>query len=396
MQVYVVSIKSAIFIFPILAALLTLPYAIHRYRKYGSIMMLRVAIVYSFVFYLICAYFLVILPLPPIFEVANYTTPFTQLQPFAFVEEIRQVYQSSDSFRTTIQNPLFFTVAFNVLLCFPLGVYFRYYFNFSFTKTILCIFLISLSFELIQLSGLLGIYPRPYRLFDVDDLIVNTFGGMVGYVFAPLFSYFLPSRDHLDELSYYKGISVSAGRRCMALFIDLCITLVCTGCIAWILHQQTQVQIHIDLLNAWICAVMLLEVILPLFLHGQTIGKRIVKITLKQQEEKQVRWFQILYHYGFLYLLFLPLPYYAYFYISEVFQESKALLLNESILLFLIVIFYFLNFIQSIATLMNESCIPLYSKPWKLHNVSTLKTQPEKEEETIDLMNKSKQESETM
>ena len=32
-----------------------------------------------------------------------------------------------------------------------------------------------------RLTGLLGIYEHPYRLFDVDDLIVNTLGAMVGF-----------------------------------------------------------------------------------------------------------------------------------------------------------------------------------------------------------------------
>lgn len=44
---------------------------------------------------------------------------------------------------------------------------------------------LSLVFELTQLSGLFGLYPRPYRLADVDDLMTNTLGGMVGYWLRP-------------------------------------------------------------------------------------------------------------------------------------------------------------------------------------------------------------------
>lgn len=43
-------------------------------------------------------------------------------------------------------------------------------------KTIGVVFLISLSFETIQLLFNLGV-------FDVDDLILNTLGGAIGYVF---------------------------------------------------------------------------------------------------------------------------------------------------------------------------------------------------------------------
>ena len=67
-------------------------------------------------------------------------------------------------------------------MLFPLGIYLRYYFRQGFLQTVRWGFLVSLSIELLQLSGLLFIYPRPYRLFDVDDLITNTLGAALGYI----------------------------------------------------------------------------------------------------------------------------------------------------------------------------------------------------------------------
>ena len=55
----------------------------------------------------------------------------------------------------------------------PFGVYLRYYFCYHWRKTLQLSFLLSLFFELTQLSGLYFVYPGSYRLFDVDDLIVN-------------------------------------------------------------------------------------------------------------------------------------------------------------------------------------------------------------------------------
>ena len=66
MSVYLIPIQTALLLFPFLAAVITLPYSIVQYRKYGSVLPIRVLLVYSFIFYLLCAYFLVILPLPPI------------------------------------------------------------------------------------------------------------------------------------------------------------------------------------------------------------------------------------------------------------------------------------------------------------------------------------------
>jgi hypothetical protein len=58
-------------------------------------------------------------------------------------------------------------------------------------KVLLISFLTSLFFEISQLSALFGIYPCPYRLFEIDDLITNTSGAMLGFL---IFKYlrFLP------------------------------------------------------------------------------------------------------------------------------------------------------------------------------------------------------------
>ena len=61
---YLNSIKAAMLFFPVLALLITLPYMIINYRKYGSVNKLRTLILYSFILYLLTIYLLVILPLP--------------------------------------------------------------------------------------------------------------------------------------------------------------------------------------------------------------------------------------------------------------------------------------------------------------------------------------------
>lgn len=64
MGVYPEVIRQALIMFPFLAFLITLPYMIYNYRKYGSVLGIRILVVYSFALYLLCIYFLVILPLP--------------------------------------------------------------------------------------------------------------------------------------------------------------------------------------------------------------------------------------------------------------------------------------------------------------------------------------------
>ncbi|MFQ7537895.1 MAG: VanZ family protein [Clostridium sp.] len=175
MSVYLIPLQSALLLFPFLAAIITLPYIIIQYRKYGSILPIRVLIVYSFIFYLLCAYFLVILPLPPIEEVASYTKPVMQLIPFASLKEFTMnsslIWNDPSTYLTALNEPSLYLILFNILLTIPFGIYLRYYFQCGWKKTLLFTFLLTLSFECLQLSALFGIYPRPYRLFDVDDLI---------------------------------------------------------------------------------------------------------------------------------------------------------------------------------------------------------------------------------
>ena len=155
--------------------------------------------------------------LPPMEEVASYTKPIMQLIPFASLKEFTMnsslIWNDPATYLTALNEPSLYLIIFNILLTVPFGVYLRYYFQCSWKKTLLCTFLLTLSFECLQLSALFGYYPRPYRLFDVDDLITNTLGGMLGYAITPVFAHFLVSRSRMDEKAYDRGRSVSPLRR---------------------------------------------------------------------------------------------------------------------------------------------------------------------------------------
>lgn len=70
MSAYITPIKVALLVFPFLALAISMIFFVIQYRKYGRFILSRALVLYSFVFYLLCAYFLVILPLPSIEEVA--------------------------------------------------------------------------------------------------------------------------------------------------------------------------------------------------------------------------------------------------------------------------------------------------------------------------------------
>ena len=84
---YIISIKTAILVFPFIALLFSIPFILHQYHKYGSINPFRVLIVYSFILYMITIFFLVILPLPERNEVV-YKPNMIKLIPFGFVNDL--------------------------------------------------------------------------------------------------------------------------------------------------------------------------------------------------------------------------------------------------------------------------------------------------------------------
>ena len=77
-------------------------------------------------------------------------------------------------------------------------------------------FLLSLFFELTQLTGLYFIYPRPYRLFDVDDLMINMLGGILGYFIMNKLKVLLPSREEIND-----SVKVSVLRRITSILINI-------------------------------------------------------------------------------------------------------------------------------------------------------------------------------
>ena len=151
MEIYKLPIQVAIIVFPIIAFILTLPFLVYEYRKYGSIHIIKSILFYSFILYIIAAYFMVILPLPPIEEVAKYKGNIMQLNPFRFIHDITVTtnfkINNLNSLLRFLNKSTVYTVIFNFLLTLPFGVYLRYLFDKKWYQAIIDTFLLSLFFE---------------------------------------------------------------------------------------------------------------------------------------------------------------------------------------------------------------------------------------------------------
>ncbi len=308
MSAYVFPIKMAIFTFPVLAFLIFLPLLIKEYRKYGSFPLVKGIILYSFIFYLLCAYYLIMLPLPNREYVATLTTPYYQLQPFAnlgrFLDQTVLNIRDPHTYLAAMKQGVFLEPVFNIFLTIPFGLYLRYYFKVSLKKTILYSFFLSLFFELTQLSGLYFYYPRPYRLADVDDLINNTLGGTIGYFLAPMAEKILPTREEINELSYEKGNRISLLRRGVAAFVDFTLISFVTFVLSLVLPQQTRQWMSDYPQIVTIFGMILYFMIFQSMLKGQTLGKKLTRLKVVKTNGKNVNLWDLVKRYTWFYLLF--------------------------------------------------------------------------------------------
>jgi glycopeptide antibiotics resistance protein len=159
----------------VIGVLLFVPFVAVQYRREGRLSLRQTLLWSAFLVYGLALWTYTLLPLP---DPEAIRCVGAQLRPFQFVDDIRTFPHGS--LGELRHNPAVMQVALNVLLFAPLGFFLRLIWRRGFVVTTLVGFLVSLAIETTQLTGVWGIYPCGYRLFDVDDLIANTGGALLG------------------------------------------------------------------------------------------------------------------------------------------------------------------------------------------------------------------------
>ena len=162
----------------VVAILAFVPFVAVSYRRRGRLTVWRSllwagAAVY---FWAIWTYTLIPLPDSEVYRCAG-----VNLHPFAFVDEVRAAVAASGRYLT---DPVVLQVALNVLLFAPLGFFLRVLGGRGILIAGLVGFATSGIIETTQLTGVWGLFPCAYRVFDVDDLISNTSGALIGSLLA--------------------------------------------------------------------------------------------------------------------------------------------------------------------------------------------------------------------
>lgn len=308
---YVGNIQTALLVFPFIAAAFTLPYLIYQYRKFGSIPWWKTFLVFSFIFYLLCAYFMVILPLPAdrTAVVAGAARP--QLTPFAFVGDIisNSTLDPSNpaSWLQWLGSPAVYVTLFNLLLTMPFGGFLRYFFHRRWWQVLLAGLCLALFFEVSQLTGLFGLYLHPYRLFDVDDIIVNTSGAMLGFWASIPLSRFLPSIDRMNERALEKGERrTSFTRRLLAFGIDMLAVTVVVAALRVALPGVFRGSV--GELTLQIIATGIVFMLVPVATRGRTPGHMALRLRVVRPDGASAPWYSRALRYALLFWCFLLVP----------------------------------------------------------------------------------------
>lgn len=114
-----------------------------------------------------------------------------QLTPLGSLDDVT-AYAEANGLLATLSSGVLLQVLMNVIFFLPLGFFLAYRSRRSLPTTTLIAFTVSLGIEITQGTGLYGLAPCPYRLADVDDLLTNTAGGIVGWFIGVAVRRFLP------------------------------------------------------------------------------------------------------------------------------------------------------------------------------------------------------------
>ena len=308
---YASNIQAALFIFPFIAALFTVPYLIFQYRKFGSVPWWKTFLVFSFIFYLLCAYFMVILPLPADRTAVVASAAHPQLVPFAFVGDVASHATldpvSPASWLRWLRNPAVYVILFNLLLTAPFGGFLRYFFHRRWWQVLLAGFGLALFFETSQLTGLFGLYLHPYRLFDVDDLIINTSGAMLGFWVSIPLARFLPSIDRMNERAIEKGEHrTSFTRRLLAFGIDMLMVSAVSSLLGIVLPDAFWGAAG-DLTRQML-STGIVFMLVPIATHGRTLGHLALKLRVVRPDGTSAPWYSYVLRYALLFWCFLLVP----------------------------------------------------------------------------------------
>lgn len=282
------SFGISLIFWPLTSLLLTLPILALIYNRYHRLRLVSALTAYLVILYLLALVFFTLWPMPDdreAFCATHHLHP--QLSPLQFMTDL------SAGGRMAL-----FQILLNVVFFLPLGFIMGRVCRWRLRLALPVGFLVSLFIETAQGTGAFGLVGCAYRLFDVDDLIWNTSGALIGYLVALVVNRFLPTKQtDAAELVTRPGFL----HRCVALAVDLvlCYTLsMSLGLgLTYAVHKLATYQldgsyrlgllvINPSHLNSMVTVLdvlllVIFELLIPLLRRGKTLGATFTHMTVE-------------------------------------------------------------------------------------------------------------------
>ncbi|MBT1169800.1 VanZ family protein [Bifidobacterium sp. SO4] len=285
-------------LWPIVSAVLTLPILAVHYHRHHRLRLLSAAADYLTVLYVLGLVAFTLYPMPDEPEsfceaTAGQYAP--QLDPLRFIEDVR--YSGMTGVLQLVMN---------VVLFVPLGFVVARWLRWRWWAVLASGFVVSLLIETSQLTGFWGLYPCAYRQFDVDDLITNALGALVGCWLAVAFGRWVPtaSTPGRGDVNRKPG----ALHRAVAFAIDMIFVVLVyfpiTFGVVLLFYKVAEplqngdftlfggrVTVGVDWLNfvapaVGLLAFLIFQLLIPVCHRGQTLGGMYTHMTVETRDRR--------------------------------------------------------------------------------------------------------------
>ncbi|WP_425836910.1 VanZ family protein [Microbacterium sp. PA5] len=254
--------------------MLLVPFVAVSYRRRGRVGLRRTLVWAAALVYGWAIWTYTLLPLP---DPTNIVCVGTNTNLFEFVDDISGAWaRAAGSPLHALTDTAVLQLALNVLLFVPLGFFLRILGGRGVVVAGVAGLLLSALIETTQLTGVWGLYPCAYRVFDVDDMLTNTTGAALGSILALA----VPSRFRGGARPVnQRPHPVTKGRRLLAMLCDwVALTLiggaVATGVQSYLLYVAGDAAAVADgrfgSLTGGVAAVALFLIVL--LISGRSIG----------------------------------------------------------------------------------------------------------------------------